>query len=70
MGDAASPRKRRKLGFEHGRSASEANMRKVVILVAAAAALFTSACNTVEGVGRDVQAAGRAVTDTARDAKN
>ncbi len=45
-------------------------MRKVVILVAAAAALFTSACNTVEGVGRDVQAAGRAVTDTARDAKN
>lgn len=45
-------------------------MRKIVILAAAAAALLTSACNTLEGMGRDVQAAGRAVSDTARDAKH
>ncbi|WP_296165165.1 entericidin EcnA/B family protein, partial [uncultured Brevundimonas sp.] len=31
-------------------------MRKIFILVAAAAALTTAACNTVEGVGRDTQA--------------
>jgi len=45
-------------------------MRKIVVLAAAAAALLVSACNTVEGVGRDVSAAGRAVTDTAREVKN
>jgi predicted small secreted protein len=44
-------------------------MRKLLILAAAAAALTTSACNTVAGVGRDVQAAGRAVTSTADDAR-
>ncbi|MFN3520659.1 MAG: entericidin A/B family lipoprotein [Phenylobacterium sp.] len=44
-------------------------MRKVLILAAAATALFVSACNTVEGVGRDMQAAGRAVTGTAEDAR-
>lgn len=45
-------------------------MRKVLILAAAAAALLVAACNTIEGVGQDVSAAGRAVADTARDAKN
>lgn len=44
-------------------------MRKIVVLAAAAAALLVSACNTIEGVGKDVSAAGRAVTDTARDGK-
>jgi len=45
-------------------------MRKLVLLVlAAAAALSTAACNTVEGAGKDVSAAGHAVTDTAQDAK-
>ncbi len=44
-------------------------MRKVVILAAAAAALLVSACNTVEGVGKDVKAVGSAVEDTAKDAK-
>jgi predicted small secreted protein len=44
-------------------------MRKILILAAAATALLVSACNTVEGVGRDVSAAGRAVSDTAKDAK-
>ena len=44
-------------------------MRKIFVLVAAAA-LTTAACNTVEGVGRDTQAAGQAVTGAAQDAKN
>ena len=44
------------------------SMRKFLALSAAAAALLLAACNTVEGVGKDVSAAGRAVSDTARDA--
>jgi predicted small secreted protein len=44
-------------------------MRKVVILVVTAAALMTAACNTISGVGKDVQAAGKAVTGAADDAK-
>lgn len=44
-------------------------MRKIIVLAAAAAALMVSACNTVAGVGRDVAAAGHAVTNTADDAK-
>lgn len=45
-------------------------MRKLLILAVAAAALTTAACNTVQGLGRDTQAAGAAVSDAARDAKN
>ena len=45
-------------------------MRKIFGLVAAAVALTTATCNTVEGVGRDTQAAGQAVTGAAQDAKN
>jgi predicted small secreted protein len=44
-------------------------MRKLIVLTAAAAALLVAACNTVEGVGKDVSAAGQAVTKTAADAK-
>ena len=40
-------------------------MRKIFVLVAAAAALTTAACNTVSGVGQDAQAAGQAVTGAA-----
>mgnify|MGYP000642748153 FL=1 len=45
-------------------------MRKIFILVAAAAALTTAACNTIAGVGRDTQAAGNAVEEAADDAAN
>lgn len=45
-------------------------MRKIVVLAAAAAALLVSACNTIEGAGRDVAAAGRAVSGAAQDAKH
>ncbi len=45
-------------------------MRKLIIMAVVAAGLTTAACNTVAGAGRDVEAAGAAVTDTANDAKN
>lgn len=44
-------------------------MRKFIVLAAAVSALAVSACNTLSGAGRDVSAAGNAVTDTAEDAK-
>ena len=40
------------------------------LLVLALCAAGLSACNTVEGAGKDVSSAGHAVTNTARDAKN
>lgn len=45
-------------------------MRKLIALTIVAAALATSACNTVQGLGRDTQAAGSAVEEAARDARN
>lgn len=45
-------------------------MRKLVILAALAASLSVAACNTVEGAGKDVSSAGKAVTDTAKDVKS
>ena len=43
-------------------------MRNVILLAALAASLLVTACNTVAGAGKDVSAAGHAVTDTAHDA--
>ena len=43
-------------------------MRKVLILLVAAAAVSVAACNTIAGAGKDVSSAGTAVTDTAHDA--
>jgi predicted small secreted protein len=40
-------------------------MRQLVILILAAAALSTAACNTIAGAGRDVSSVGRKVTETA-----
>lgn len=44
-------------------------MRKILSIAAIAGALLVSACNTVEGVGRDVESAGETVAGTANDAK-
>ncbi|HEX2818319.1 MAG TPA: entericidin A/B family lipoprotein [Phenylobacterium sp.] len=44
-------------------------MRKLIVLAAAMSALLVASCNTVAGVGKDVQAAGQAVTKTADDVK-
>jgi entericidin B len=45
-------------------------MRKLIIIAVIAAGLATSACHTIAGMGKDVQAAGNAVTDTANDASH
>jgi predicted small secreted protein len=44
-------------------------MRKILVLAASAAALLIAACNTIEGAGKDISAAGDVVADTAKDAK-
>ena len=46
-------------------------MRKAIIITAAVfAGLSVAACNTVEGAGKDVSSAGKAVSNTAKDAKH
>ena len=40
-------------------------VRKVFALALVAGSLMVSACNTVEGAGRDVQSAGQAVENAA-----
>ncbi len=44
-------------------------MRKLVGLAVIASAVLVSACNTVEGAGKDVSSAGKTVAKTAHDAK-
>lgn len=44
-------------------------MRLTLILAAACATLALGACNTVAGLGRDMQAAGEAVTGTAEEVR-
>lgn len=41
-------------------------MRKIFTLALVAGALMVSACNTVDGAGKDVQSAGEAVSDAAK----
>ena len=45
-------------------------MRKILVWAALAASVAVAACNTVQGAGKDVSAAGHAVSDTAQDAKS
>ncbi len=45
-------------------------MRKIIALSIVAVALAVSACNTISGVGRDVSAAGSAVSQGAENAKH
>ncbi|MEZ6029433.1 MAG: entericidin A/B family lipoprotein [Hyphomonadaceae bacterium] len=44
-------------------------MRKLLLAVMIAAPLLAAACNTIEGLGKDVQAAGKAVSDSAEKTK-
>lgn len=44
-------------------------MRKLIILLACAASFAAAACNTVEGAGKDLRAAGQGVENAAQDAK-
>ena len=45
-------------------------MRSIMTLAAIAAMGLLAACNTVEGAGKDVNSAGKAISSTARDVKN
>lgn len=46
-------------------------MKKTITIPAfAIAAIFLTACNTVEGVGEDVQAGGEAIEETAQDVED
>src|SRR3546814_20579046 len=47
----------------------ETDMRKIVGLAFLATMFMVSACNTVEGMGKDVSSAGDTVAGTADDAK-
>lgn len=44
-------------------------VRKGLALALVASTLIVSACNTVEGAGKDVSSAGRAVSNTADKSK-
>jgi predicted small secreted protein len=56
-------------------SAVETKMRRniamafLTLFMLSGAAALLSACNTTEGMGRDMSAAGRAVTNSAADVK-
>jgi predicted small secreted protein len=43
---------------------------KLLIIATLAASFALSACNTTAGAGKDLQSAGKAVENTANDAKN
>jgi entericidin B len=45
-------------------------MRKLALAVLLAAPLLLSACNTISGIGKDVGAAGNAVSNEAEKAKH
>jgi predicted small secreted protein len=45
-------------------------MRKLFLAVVLAAPILLSACNTIAGLGKDVEAVGDAMTNSAEDAKN
>lgn len=42
------------------------NVRPWMLLIAIAAVLSLSACNTVEGMGKDIKKAGEKIEDTAK----
>jgi len=44
-------------------------MKKLVALILLVAIGGLSACNTIEGAGKDIQSGGDAVSDAARDVK-
>ena len=44
-------------------------MKALMIALVGLSVLSLSACNTVEGAGKDVKATGQAIENTAKDAK-
>lgn len=45
-------------------------MRRLMIVTALGASFVLAACNTTAGAGKDMQSAGKAIENTANDAKN
>jgi predicted small secreted protein len=45
-------------------------IKKILFCLVTLAAVSLTACNTVEGAGKDVAATGDAIHDTAKDVKN
>lgn len=45
-------------------------IRKILTLAMISSGLLAAACNTVEGAGKDVSSAGKAVSETAQDVKD
>jgi predicted small secreted protein len=45
-------------------------IKKILFCLVTLASVSLTACNTVEGAGKDVSATGDAIHDTARDVKN
>ncbi len=41
-------------------------MKKFALLVTLMAGVFLSACNTIEGVGKDIQSGGKAIEKAAK----
>lgn len=41
-------------------------IRKILTMAMVAAGIMTTACNTVEGAGKDISSAGDAIEDTAK----
>ncbi|HEX8300954.1 entericidin A/B family lipoprotein [Sphingomonas sp.] len=44
-------------------------MRKILTCIALAGTILASACNTIEGMGRDVESAGGTVANAAKENK-
>jgi predicted small secreted protein len=44
-------------------------MERVIVALVIVGTIFLSACNTVEGAGKDVSSAGSAIANTAQEAK-
>ena len=75
-GLAATLLKTRRCGYNPHRFSfgeiimSARSVSRIALILLVFGAMLVSACNTVSGVGRDAQAAGRAVTGAAEDAKH
>jgi predicted small secreted protein len=55
--------------FSNQPSKGTTMIKKILFCLAALAAVSLTACNTVEGAGKDVSATGNAIHDAAKDTK-
>lgn len=52
------------------KSTNKLGMLFILLTLGAGSTMLMSACNTVEGAGEDIEAAGDSISDTASDAKD